>query len=349
MTERTFIGEPEYVSLLDSLKDRVRAAQVRAAVSVNRELILLYWEIGRDILTRQEKLGWGAKVIDQLSGDLKQAFPEMKGFSARNLKYMRAFAEAWPDRPIVQEALAQIPWYHNLALLEKLKDRDQRRWYAGEIVEHGWSRNVLVAQIESGLYSRQGKAITNFERTLPAPQSDLAQQTLKDPYTFDFLSLSAEAHERDLERALVQHIRDFLLELGVGFAFLGTQKHLEVGGEDFYVDMLFYHARLHCYVVIDLKTGEFRPEYAGKMNFYLSAVDDLISQPEDGPTIGLLLCKGKNRVVVEYALRDTHKPIGVSEWQLTRALPQKLANSLPTVEMLEAELAESTDTDRTDR
>ena len=257
---------------------------------------------------------------------------------------MRAFAEAWADRVFVQQAVAQIPWGHNVRILDKAKTAEERSFYVEQTSRQGWSRNVLVAQIESGLYQRQGKAITNFDRTLPEPDSDLAQQTLKDPYVFDFLELTADARERELERALVQHIRSFLLELGVGFAFVGHQVHLEVGGKDFYLDMLFYHLKLRCFVVIDLKTGDFQPEYAGKMNFYLSAVDDRLRRPDlDGPTIGLLLCKNKNQLIVEYALRDTVKPIGVAEWQLTRALPDELSSSLPSVEDLESELAESND------
>jgi predicted nuclease of restriction endonuclease-like (RecB) superfamily len=272
----------------------------------------------------------------------------MKGFSARNLKYMRAFAEAWPDPAIVQQAVVQLPWGHSVRILDKTRTPEERSFYVAQALEHGWSRNVLVVQIESGLYHRQGRAITNFDRTLPPPDSDLASQALKDPYVFDFLELAGEVRERELERTLVEHIRSFLLELGVGFAFVGHQVHLEVGGEDFYLDMLFYHLRLRCYVVVELKTGEFRPEYAGKMNFYLSAVDDLLRHPDDGATVGLLLCKSKNRIVVEYALRDTAKPIGVSSWQLTRALPEDLSSDLPAVEVLEAELSESAGQDDDD-
>jgi len=262
----------------------------------------------------------------------------MKGFSPRNLKYMRAFAEAWPDEPIVQEALAQITWYHNLTLLEKVKDPAERLWYAHQTIEHGWSRNVLVHQIESRLYERQGKAITNFERTLPAPQSDLAQSLVKDPYIFDFLSLGPEVQERDLERALLNHLRDFLLEMGKGFAFVGSQYRLEVGGDEFFIDLLFYQLRLRCYVVIELKVGEFKPEYTGKMNFYLSAVDDLLRHPEDRPSIGLILCKSQNRLIAEYALRDISKPMGVATYRLTSALPAELQEKLPSIEELEKEL-----------
>jgi predicted nuclease of restriction endonuclease-like (RecB) superfamily len=329
-----------YGELLEGLKARIRTAQVRAALAVNRELVLLYWEIGREILTRQRALGWGAKVIDRLSDDLRRAFPGVSGYSARNLKYMRAFAEAYPEEAFVQEPLAQITWYHNVTLLDKVKDPAEREWYVRRTIEHGWSRNVLVHQIESGLYNRQGRAITNFERTLPAPQSDLARELIKDPYHFDFFELGEEAKERDLERALLAHLRDFLLELGVGFAFVGSQHHLEVGGQDYYLDLLFYHLRLRCYVVIELKIGAFRPEDSGKVNFYLSAVDAQLRHAEDRPSIGLILCKERNRVVVEYSLRDVEKPIGVSEYRLAEHLPEKLRGSLPSVEELERELGD---------
>jgi predicted nuclease of restriction endonuclease-like (RecB) superfamily len=336
-------NQPDYRRMLEALKERIRTARVRAALSANRDLVLLYWSIGREILDRQAELGWGSKVIDRLSADLRREFPGMKGLSPRNLKYMRAFAKAWPDTEFVQQLAAQIPWFHNCTLLDKLKEPDKRAFYIYKTIENGWSRPVLVAQIESGLHLRQGAAITNFPQTLPSPASDLAQQALKDPYILDFLDLAEDARERELERGLVEHIRDFLLELGVGFSFVGSQVHLEVGGDDFYLDMLFYHLRLRCYVVIELKVGEFKPEYAGKLNFYLSAVDDLLRHADDTPTIGLLLCKGKNRVVVEYALRDTSKPIGVAEWELTQALPDQLAERLPRVEDLEAEVADLED------
>ena len=338
MSERPSPIPENYDDFLRDLKERIRSAQVRAALSVNRELVLLYWQLGQDILTRQRQQGWGAKVIDRLARDLQKEFPDMKGFSPRNLKYMRAFAEAYPNEQIVQEVLAQITWYHNIALIEKLKSPEERLWYAQKTVEHGWSRNVLVHQIETGLHRRLGAALTNFDRTLPKPQSDLAQQLLKDPYNFDFLSLGEEVQERDLERALVNHIRDFLLELGVGFAFVGSQYHLEVEGDDFYIDLLFYHLRLRCYVVIDLKMKEFQPEYSGKMNFYISAVDDLLRHPDDQPTIGIILCRGKKKTVAEYALRDLNKPIGISTYKLKNSLPQTLQGNLPTLEQLEIEL-----------
>jgi predicted nuclease of restriction endonuclease-like (RecB) superfamily len=328
-----------YDEFLRDLKERIQQAQLRAALSVNRELVLLYWEIGRDILTRQQQQGWGAKVIDRLARDLRRAFPGVKGFSPRNLKYMRALAETYPDGQFVQQVVAQIPWGHNVRILDYVKTPEEREWYIRQTVENGWSRNVLVLQIESGLYHRQGKAITNFSRTLPSPQSDLAEQTIKNPYNFDFLTLEKEARERDLERGLLKHIRNFLLELGVGFAFVGSQYHLEVGGKDFYIDLLFYHLRLRCFIVIDLKMREFMPEDGGKINFYLSVVDDLLRYPDDQPSIGLILCKTENNVVAEYALRDLNKPIGVSAFQITESLPKELKGSLPTIEELEAELS----------
>jgi len=330
-----------YKKLLEELKTRIRSAQISAGLAVNRELILLYWEIGRRILEQQKTHGWGAKIVEHLANDLRREFPDMKGFSRANLLYMRAFAEAYPDAAIVQQVAGQIPWFHNCILLDKIKDPIEREWYIRQTIQHGWSRNVLVHQIESRLYKRQGKAITNFDRTLPAPQSELARQVLKDPYVFDFLSIGEEAKERDVEKALLEQIRSFLLELGVGFAFVGSQYHLEVGGHDFYVDLLFYHLRLRCFIVIELKVGEFQPEYAGKMNFYLSAVDDLLRHKDDQPSIGIILCKAKNKVIAEYALRDTRKPIGVSGYKLTETLPKKLKGELPTIEELEASLSAS--------
>jgi predicted nuclease of restriction endonuclease-like (RecB) superfamily len=321
-----------YLQALEDIKERVRAARLRASLSINREMILLYWEIGRLILQRQATEGWGARVIDRLSDDLGREFPDIKGLSSRNLKYMRAFAEAYPTRAFVQEVLAQITWYHNITLLEKVKDQVQREWYSRATIEHGWSRAVLVHQIESDLYSRQGTALTNFPTTLPAPQSDLAQQLVKDPYNFEFLGLGPDVSERQLEKALTERLKDFLLELGRGFAFVGEQHHLDVAGEDYYLDLLFYHLHLRCYVVIDLKVVPFKPEFVGKMNFYLSAVDDQLRHPDDQPPIGLILCKERNRVVVEYALRDTTRPMGVATY---RVLPRKLKGELPTAREIE--------------
>lgn len=328
-----------YRDLLSEFLARIRDAQQRAALSVNRELVTLYWSIGRDILVRQERQGWGARVIDQLASDLKEALPGSRGFSVRNLKYMRSFAEAWPDETIVQQLLHKLPWGQNVRLLDKVKDAAQREWYARACIDQGWSRNVLEMQIESGLFARQGAAGSNFERTLPPPQSDLAQETLKDPYHFEFLTTADLAHERAIERGLVSNIRDFLLELGEGFAFVGNQVKLEVGGEDFYLDLLFYHLKLRCYVVIELKAGAFKPEYVGKLNFYVSAADDLLRHPDDKQTIGILLCRGKNRVIAEYALRGTTQPMGISGFTLTDAQLEELEKKLPTVEELESELS----------
>jgi predicted nuclease of restriction endonuclease-like (RecB) superfamily len=328
----------DYDRFLQDLKDRIRKAQVRAALAVNCELVLLYWQIGRDILIRQQHQGWGAKVIDRLAHDLQSEFPGIKGFSARNLKYMRAFAEAYPEEAIVQQVVAQIPWGHNVRILDLVKEPTERVWYAQQTITYGWSRTMLLHQIDTQLYDRQGKATTNFATTLPQPQSDLAQQLLKDPYQFDFLNLGQAAQERDLERALLERIRQFLLELGVGFAFVGNQYHLEVGGNDFYLDLLFYHLKLRCYLVIDLKMTEFQPEFSGKMNFYVSAVDDLLRHADDQPTIGVILCRSKNKTIAEYALRDIQKPMGVSTYQLGDALPTQLQSILPTIEQLETEL-----------
>ncbi|UPT86933.1 PDDEXK nuclease domain-containing protein [Bradyrhizobium barranii subsp. apii] len=321
-----------YATFVSDLKRKIVEARHRASLSVNRELILLYWTIGRDILARQEREGWGTKVIDRLADDLRQAFPEMTGLSARNLKYMRSFAEAWPHGGFVQQVVALLPWGHNVRLLDAIKAPEERAWYARQAIEHGWSRNVLAHQIDSNLFARQGSALTNFSRTLPAEQSELAQQILKDPYAFDFLALGPEMLERDLERGLIEHLRLLILELGKGFAFVGSQYHLEVGGQDYYLDLLFYHLRLRCYVVIELKIEDFKPEFAGKMNFYLSAVDDQLRHPHDKPTIGIILCKGRNEVIVEYALRDSSKPMGVAQYQLSHALPPQFAGDLPTVE-----------------
>ncbi|WP_449069346.1 PDDEXK nuclease domain-containing protein [Prosthecobacter sp.] len=372
-----------YAPFLADLKARVRAAQVKASLSVNREVILLYWHIGRQILQAQEAEGWGTKVVERLAKDLAAEFPEMGGFSQLNLKRMLAFYVAWAamemvpppvgqkSLPIVSQPVTQLgrrrqhlaesivsqpvrqledgppepldllPWSTNLILLHKLKDSAARLWYARKTLEHGWSRTVLTVQIESRLRERSGKAITNFDRTLPPGMSDMAREALKDPYTFDFLTLGEAAHERDLERGLVEQVQKLLLEMGAGFAFVGRQTHLEVGNEDFYLDLLFYHLQLRCFVVVDLKMKPFEPEFAGKMNFYLSAVDAQMRHKDDAPTIGLLLCKdAKNHVKVDYALRDVKKPIGVAEWQtrLVESLPKKLRGSLPTIEDIEREL-----------
>ncbi len=327
-----------YADWLAELKTRIHSAQQRATLAVNRELVLLYWHIGRDILTRQKEQGWGAKVIERLAHDLRTAFPDMKGFSPRNLKYMRAFAEAWSDGEFVQQAAAQLPWFHLCTLLDKLKAPAERDWYLAKAVEHNWSRNVLVMQIETGLHARSGTAVTNFESSLPKPQSDLALESIKDPYRFDFLGLTDEAQEREVERALVKHVTEFLLELGAGFAFVGRQVLLDVGGDEFFIDLLFYHLKLRCYVVIELKAGKFKPEHLGQLGFYLTAVDRQVKSEHDNPTIGLLLCKSKNKVVAEYALGDKTQPMGIAEYKLVESLPAELQTSLPSIEEIEREL-----------
>jgi predicted nuclease of restriction endonuclease-like (RecB) superfamily len=329
-----------YADFFSELKERIACNRIKAVLSANSAMVLMYWDIGQAILGRQQKEGWGAKVIDRLSHDLKKAFPDMAGFSPRNLKYMRKFAESWPERPIVQEALAQITWYHNLALLEKVDDSNTRLWYAKKTLENGWSRNVLAIQIETRLHERQGKAINNFQVALPPADSDMAAQIFKDPYVFDFLGTGDPRREAELEQKLIDHIQQFLLELGQGFAFVGRQVPLEVGGSDFSLDLLFYHLKLRCYVVIELKAGKFEPGHVSQLNFYLNVVDDLLRHPDDKPSIGLLLVKDKDQMVVEYALAGFSKPIGVAQWerQITQSLPDELKSSLPTVEEIEAEL-----------
>ncbi len=327
-----------YDEFLHDLKERIRNSQVRAALAVNRELVLLYWQIGCEILKRQQEQGWGSKVIEKLAKDLKREFPDISGFSRSNLLYMRAFAEAYTDEQIVQQLVGQIPWGHNVRILEVIKDPQERLWYVQQTIENGWSRHVLVHQMESSLYHRMGEAITNFDRVLPQAQSDLAQQMLKDPYNFSFLSLSKEVQERELERSLVALSRDVWLELGVGFSFLGSQYSLEVSGKEYKLDLLFYHVRLHCYVVIDLKMGEFEPEFSGKMGFYVTAVDNLLKTEVDQPTIGIILCKTKDKTTVEYALQPVQAPIGVATYRLRDALPQPLQGNLPSIEELETQL-----------
>ena len=326
-----------YVNVLEELKTKIRQAQHKAALSVNKELRLLYWDIGATILKQQQKQGWGTKVIERLSKDLTITFPHSKGFSSRNLKYMRKLAEAYPNKAIVQQLVAQIPWGHNIRILDYIDDYNERLWYIHQTIKNGWSRNVLVHQIESGLYERQKRLhkTTNFKKTLPAPQSDLAQETIKDPYIFDFLNISQNARELELQNELVRHIAKFLLELGSGFAFVGSQFHIEVSGKDFYIDLLFYHLKLRCYVVIELKTGEFKPEYAGQLNFYLSAVDSRIKSKDNNSSIGIILCKKKDKIIAEYALRSLRKPMGVSEYKLLRTIPEKYRKVLPSVEEIE--------------
>ena len=334
MADQSGLIPENYDRFLQNLKERIRSAQVRASLAVNQELIVLYWQIGQEILTRQSQEGKRAKVIERLAKDLKQEFPNMKGFSRTSLMYMRAFADAYPDLEFVQRSAGQIPWRHNQAILDKLKVPEERQWYIQQSLESAWSRDILILQIESGLYQRQGNAISNFDRTLPPIQSDLAQQLIKDPYHLEFLTLVDDAQERDLEFALVTHIRRFLLELGVGFAFVGSQYRLIVEGEEFFVDMLFYHLKLRCYVVIDLKMKDFKPEYSGKMNFYVSAIDDLLRHADDQPTIGIILCRDKKKTIAEYSLRNIHSPIAIS----THRLPKPLQDNLPTIEELETEI-----------
>ncbi len=327
-----------YTNWLNDLKSRIHTAQQRATLQVNKELVLLYWQIGQDILNRQAEQGWGAKVIERLAHDLRIAFPHMKGFSPRNLKYMRAFAGAWQDQTIVQEVLAQLPWYHHITLLDKLNNADHRYWYALKAVENNWSRNVMVMQIETRLFERQGQAVTNFEQRLPKPDSDLARESIKDPYRFDFLGLTDEAQEREIENALVTHVTQFLLELGAGFAFVGRQVLLQVGEEEFFIDLLFYHLKLRCYVVIELKADKFKPEHLGQLGFYMTAVDRQMKHEADATTIGLLLCKSKDKVVAEYALGDKTQPMGIAEYKLTESLPETFKTNLPSIEDIEREL-----------
>jgi predicted nuclease of restriction endonuclease-like (RecB) superfamily len=366
-----------FPKLLKEIKARIQQAQMRAILSANAELVRLYWDIGRMIDERQAREGWGAAVIPRLARELRNDLPEEKGFSERNIGRMIAFYRAYSDpttflppavaklpdpqkmpppvaklsaaevvpQPAAQSATSivwSVPWAHHVILLEKVKDVSTRIWYMQQTLASGWSRNVLLTMIQSQAHRRQGKAITNFDRLLPPPQSDLARQTLKDPYIFDFLTLEEPFRERELEANLLHQLERFLLELGQGFAFVGRQLHLDVGESDFYIDLLFYHLKLRCFVVIDLKTGTFKPEYTGKMNFYLSVVDEKLRHADDSPSIGLILCQDRNHIVAEYALRGVNKPIGVSEYELTRALPPNLQSALPTVEEIEAELSDTT-------
>lgn len=330
----------EYALWLSDLKSNIAQTRLRVILASNAAMILLYWDIGQRILDKQKNQGWGSRIIDRLASDLRKEFPEMKGFSPRNLKYMRAFANAWPKKVIVQEVLAQLPWYHNIALLEKLKVDEERLWYAQKAYEYGWSHNILAIQIETKAHLRQGKAQNNFPRTLPSTESDMAVQVFKDPYLFDFLGTDAPRREAELERGLMAHIQEFLLELGQGFAFVGKQVHLELGDQDFYLDLLFYNLNLRRYVVLEIKARKFQVGDGAQLGMYMTAVDKLLKHPEDKPTIGLLLVRGKNEILVEYALGGMSHPMGVAEWetQLTQVLPDNLRDSLPTVEELEAEL-----------
>ena len=332
-----------YKVLLDEIKEKVKTSQLKAALSVNRELIQLYWEIGKSVSQKQAEEGWGAKTVGKLARDLKSTFPDLKGFSKTNISYMVKFAKEYPDFQIVQQAAGQIPWFHNIVLLEKVKDENDRMWYIKKTIENGWSRNVLLHWIDSGLHAREGQASNNFESKLPSAQSDLARETIKDPYNFDFLTLRDKFDEKELEDGLLDHIQNFLIELGQGFAFLGRQYPITVDGDDYFLDLLFYHTKLRCYIVVELKAKAFDPRDAGQMNFYLSAVDDILRTPHDNKSIGLLLCKDKKGVKVEYALRDIHKPIGVAEYEtkIIDSLPENLQHSLPSIKEIEEELEKS--------
>ena len=329
---------PEYASWLAGLKTQIVAARSRAALAVNRELVSLYHKIGTEILERQAREGWGARIVDRLALDLRSEFPDIRGFSRTNLTYMRVFAEKCPRMQIGQQPADQLPWFHIVALISQIDGEDERGWYAAQVLEHGWSRSALVAHIKRRLHTRQGGAVTNFDARLPGPHARLATEALKDPYLFDFLGLSDDAQEREIENALVRHITRFLMELGAGFSFVGRQIRLDVAGDEFFLDLLFYHTRLRCFVVVELKGTEFKPEHAGKLNFYMAAVDAQMKAPDDKPTIGLLLCKTKNRLVAEYALSGISKPIGVAEYQLVRSLPEPLESNLPSIAAIEAAL-----------
>lgn len=339
-TQNSFIIGSEYTAFLEQIKTKIRSAQIKATWLVNQELIKIYWEIGNDLAQKEKKEGWGAKIIDTLAKDLKEEFPNINGFSKRNLLYMRQFADAYPDFKFTQQAVAQIPWGQNIVLLEKLSDTSQRLWYAQKAQLNGWGRNMLLAWIESNLYAREGKAITNFERTLPQPQSDLAKQLLKDPYCFDFLTLTENAHEKELEQGLIAHVQKFLLELGTGFAFVARQHQIKVEDEEYYADLLFYNYKLKCFIVIELKATAFKPEFVGKMNFYLAAIDDTLKQADDNPSIGMILCKNKKKLTIEYALRNFITPIGIASYEtkIAESLPENLKKNLPTIEQFEEEL-----------
>jgi predicted nuclease of restriction endonuclease-like (RecB) superfamily len=336
--KKNLLKTEDYGKFLNHIKKDIQQSQIKAALAVNQELILLYWRIGKGLIEKIDHEGWGPKIITTLATDLARLFPDLSGFSYRNLNYMRRFAESYSDLNCAAAA-AQIPWGHNMVIMDKVENDDQRRWYVQKCLENGWSRSVLIMWIESNLYGRQGKAVSNFKTTLPEPTSDLAQQLLKDPYNFSFLTIAEKAKEQEIEQGLMDHIQHFLVELGKGFAFLGRQYHLEVSNKDFYIDLLFYHINLRCFVVVELKAGEFEPKDAGQLNFYLTAVDKILKQKEDNPTIGILLVKTKDNLIAEYALQDIKKPMGVAGYvtELIAALPKKLKGSLPTIEEFEAE------------
>lgn len=327
-----------YISVLENIKKQIKESRLKAALSVNSELIKLYWKIGSAILEKQKTAKWGDKILENLSRDLSEVFPDMKGFSKQNLKYIKRFASEYSENEIGQQAVDQIPWGHNVLLIYSVAEKTERQFYIQETISNGWSRNVLEMQIKTKLFHRQGKALTNFKQTLPAEISDLVNQTLKDPYIFDFLTIDKEARERDIEKSLVEHVEKFLLTLGKGFAFVGRQYQLQVDDEDFYLDLLFYHIHLKCYVVVELKTGKFKPEYAGKLNFYLAVIDDKLKRADDKASIGILLCNDKGGLTAEYSLSGINKPIGVASYEITEKLPQNLKSQLPTIAEFEAEL-----------
>ena len=337
MSQNLLINDNEYLLLIEKIKEDIQNAQYRASMSANSALLLLYYNIGKEINAHKM---WGNRFVDNLSMDIQREFPNAKGYSVRNLKYMAKFATTFSDEQIVQQLVAQLPWGHLTVILDKVKDYEAKIWYISQNIELGWSRNVLVHQIESQLYERQSLAVkvNNFEGKLPPPQSELATQVMKDPYIFDFIPFRTDMVERDIEEALVREVTQLLFELGKGFAFLGHQYHINVGGDDFYIDLLFYNLNLRCYFVIELKTGDFKPEYAGQLNFYISAVDGILKKDQDNPTIGLLLCKNKNNVVAEYSLKDISKPMGISEYKIIQTLPEELASDLPSVEDIQSRI-----------
>lgn len=341
----TYFSDPDFIELIRVLKQKIRAAQVKAKSASNVIAMKLYWDVGNEILHRQSKAKWGDGVIGQISKELTAEFGGTLGCSTRNLKYMRRFAKEYPNLLIGQQAVAQIGWGQNIILLQKCHNTDERIWYAAKAIENGWSKNALVIQIENELYKRQGAAVTNFSTTLPDVQSDMANEMLKDPYLFDFLNITEQAQEKELEDALIEKVTAFLLELGTGFAYVGRQVPVTVSDKDYFIDLLFYHLKLRCFIVIDLKTGEFKPEYAGKMGFYLSAIDNQMTHTNDHPSIGLILCKTKDRIIAEYSLMNINRPIGVSDFSLGKAkeLPEELQDDLPSVELLESKLKDVID------
>ena len=336
--EVEIIKNNEYKEFFTLIKTEIQNAQIKASIAVNIELLKLYWNIAEMIVEKQEKSSWGDRILENISIDLKKEFPDLKGFSKRNLELMRKWYKYWSlEDSITKQLVSQIPWGHNIIINQKIKNQKEAIFYVKKTIENSWSRNVLIHQIEFGLYERQGGAITNFKDKLPAVHSDLAIETLKDPYCFDFLTLTEDYNEKELENKLVDNITKFLLELGQGFSYIGRQYKLEISNKDFYIDLLFYHVKLHCYVVVELKATEFKPEFAGKLSFYTSAVDGEIKDINDNPTIGILICKSKNDLVVEYALKDINKPLGISQYELTEILPKEYKSSLPSIEEIEAQ------------